>query len=78
MPEEGLETGELKESLDQHVERAEKRHGHGEKGAKGEGGGPRWTSYLSLQTAVIAVFAAVASLESGGNSNEATSSRPGK
>jgi hypothetical protein len=69
MPEEGLETGELKESLDQGVERAgEHHHAHGK---KGEGGGPRWTSYLSLQTAIIAVFAAVASLESGGNSNEA-------
>jgi hypothetical protein len=70
MPEEGLETGELKESLDQHVERAEEAHGHGH-GHHGGGGGPRWTSYLSLQTAIIAVFAAVASLESGGNSNDA-------
>jgi len=68
MPEENLETGELKESLDQGVELAHGRGGHGE---TGEGGGARWTSYLSLQTAVIAVFAAVASLESGGNSNEA-------
>jgi len=71
MPEESLETGELKESLDQGVERAGhagKRRGHG---GNGEGGGPRWTSFLSLQTAVIAVFAAVASLEAGGNSNEA-------
>lgn len=68
MPEESLETGELKESLDQGVERA---HEHGAHAAKGEGGGARWTGYLSLQTAVIAVFAAVASLESGGNSNDA-------
>jgi hypothetical protein len=71
MPEESLETGELKESLDQGVERAERAGEHHAGGKKGEGGGPRWTSYLSLQTAVIAVFAAVASLESGGNSNEA-------
>ncbi len=71
MPEESLETGELKESLDQGVERAHGEHGHGGHGAKGEGGGTRWTGYLSLQTAVIAVFAAVASLESGGNSNDA-------
>jgi hypothetical protein len=72
MPEESLETGELKESLDQGVERAHGAHGHaGSAAEKGEGGGTRWTSYLSLQTAVIAVFAAVASLESGGNSNEA-------
>jgi hypothetical protein len=68
MPEEGVETGELKETLDQHVERAHERGSHR---GEGEGGGPRWTSYLSLQTAVIAVFAAVASLESGGNSNDA-------
>ena len=68
MPEESLETGELKESLDHGVERAEKKR---EGGGEGEGGGPRWTNYLSLQTAVIAVFAAVASLESGGNSNDA-------
>jgi len=68
MPEESLETSELKESLDQGVERA---HGGGGHGEGGEGGGGRWTGYLSLQTAVIAVFAAVASLESGGNSNDA-------
>jgi hypothetical protein len=68
MPEESIETGELKESLDQGVERAEERRAGG---GKGEGGGTRWTNYLSLQTAVIAVFAAVASLEAGGNSNEA-------
>jgi len=67
MPEESLETSELKESLDQGVERAHGEHGHG---GNREGGG-RWTSYLSLQTAVIAVFAAIASLESGGNSNDA-------
>jgi hypothetical protein len=72
MPEESLETGELKESLDQGVERAHGEHGHpGHAAEKGEGGHTRWTSYLSLQTAVIAVFAAVASLESGGNSNDA-------
>jgi hypothetical protein len=71
MPEESLETGELKESVDQGVERAEregKQHAHDD---KREGAGARWTSYLSLQTAVIAVFAAVASLESGGYSNDA-------
>jgi hypothetical protein len=71
MPEESLETGELKENLDQGVERAEHAHERHTHGGKSGGGGPRWTSYLSLQTAVIAVFAAVASLESGGNSNEA-------
>jgi len=71
MPEESLETGELKETLDQGVERAHGRHERGGHAEQGEDGGSRWTSYLSLQTAIIAVFAAVASLESGGNSNDA-------
>lgn len=57
MPEEELETGELKEHLHHAVE-----HGHG---------GPRWTQYLSVSTAVLAVLAAVASLQSGAFSNDA-------
>jgi hypothetical protein len=57
MPEEDLETGEIKERMDEGIER------HGE--------GPSWTLYLSLSTAIIAVFAAIASLQSGANSNEA-------
>jgi hypothetical protein len=57
MPEEDLETSELKEHLDHAVE-------HG-------GGGPRWTQYLSVSTAMLAVLAAVASLESGSYSNNA-------
>lgn len=57
MPEEDLETHELKEHIDESVENAERA--------------PRWIRYLSLSTAMIAVFAAVASLESGSNSNEA-------
>jgi hypothetical protein len=57
MPEEDLETGELKEHLDHAVE-------HGEEG-------PMWTQYLSVSTAVIAVLAAVASLQSGAYSNDA-------
>lgn len=57
MPEEDLETHELKENIDESVEKAERA--------------PRWIRYLSLSTAIIAVFAAVASLESGANSNEA-------
>ena len=57
MPEEDLETHELKEHIDESVEQSERA--------------PRWIRYLSLSTAVIAVFAAVASLESGSNSNEA-------
>src|ERR1044071_6288484 len=61
MPEEDLETAELKERIDQGVEKAL------EEGA----GAPRWMLYLSLSTAIIAVFAAIASLESGANSNDA-------
>jgi len=57
MPEEDIETTELKEHLDHAVE-------HG-------GGGPRWTQYLSVSTAVLAVLAAVASLQSGAYSNNA-------
>jgi hypothetical protein len=61
MPEEDIETAELKERIEEGVERALE-----------EGGGiPHWTLYLSLTTAIIAVFAAVASLESGANSNDA-------
>ena len=59
MPEEEIETTELKESVDASVERALEAERSG------------WTVYLSLSTAIIAVFAAVASLESGANSNDA-------
>ena len=61
MPEEDIETTELKESVDASVERA----------LESEREKAGWTTYLSLSTAIIAVFAAVASLESGANSNEA-------
>jgi Domain of unknown function (DUF4337) len=61
MPEEDLETAELKESVEASVEHALE--------AERERSG--WTVYLSLSTAIIAVFAAVASLESGANSNDA-------
>jgi rubrerythrin len=64
--EEELETAELKEKIDEHVEHA--AHAAGAHGAKDT---PSWTRYLSLSTAVIAVFAAVASLMSGSASNEA-------
>jgi hypothetical protein len=57
MPSEGLETHELREQLEEANEHA---HGHAE-----HGGGPRWTLYLSLSTAIVAVFAAIASLKSG-------------
>src|SRR5262252_4183728 len=50
MPEEGLETPELKEQIEQGVERALEEQ---------ERETPRWTKYLSLSTAIIAVFEAV-------------------
>lgn len=59
--EEELETAELKEKIDEHVEHA---HGHG-------AALPTWTKYLSVSTALIAVVAAISSLMSGSNSNEA-------
>jgi hypothetical protein len=62
---EELETAELREQLEEARERNE-RGGHG-----GGEGGPAWTLYLSLSTAIIAVFAAIASLESGANESRA-------
>jgi hypothetical protein len=62
MPEEEFETAELKERIDEGIERAREAE---------ERPTARWTMYLSLSTAIIAVFAAVASLESGANSNDA-------
>ncbi len=59
---EELETAELREQMESARERQEK--GGGEEG-------PKWTLYLSLSTALIAVFAAIASLESGANESEA-------
>ena len=63
MPEEALETQELKEKLEESQER----------GAEGgeERGANAWTVWLSLSTAVIAVLAAIASLEAGANANDA-------
>jgi hypothetical protein len=66
MPEDDLETAELKEQIDQRLE-DHAHHGHGGHVAQTAS----WLRYLSLSTAMIAVFAAVASLESGANSNEA-------
>ncbi len=60
MTEENFETGELKAQLDETREHAEH--------ARHEGGGgdkARWTLHLSLSTAIIAVVAAIASLQSG-------------
>lgn len=61
MSDEELETNELKKSVEESVENAFED----EQTKRG------WSAYLSLSTAIIAVFAAVASLESGANSNEA-------
>jgi hypothetical protein len=59
MPEEDIETQDLKERLDEAQEHA---HAHG---------GTPWLTWLSLSTAVLAVLAAIASLESGSHSNDA-------
>ena len=75
--EEGIETQELKEKLEEAEESA---HGqeegakgpHGDKGAKKEEHhGPSWIMPLSLSTALIAVFASIASLESGALADDA-------
>jgi hypothetical protein len=66
MPEEPIETQELREKLE------EAKH-HLEHGDHGEGG--RWTLYLSLSTAIIAVFAAVAALQSSANESHALLSK---
>jgi len=63
MPEDELETPELKEQIDQRIEATLEEHD--------EKASPRWLRYLSLSTAMIAVIAAVSSLESGSRSNEA-------
>ena len=59
MPEEAIETQELKEKLEEAAE------------GGGEARGPRWLLWLSLSTAIVAVLAAIASLESGDHANEA-------
>lgn len=70
MPEEGIETQELKEKLEEAAE-----HAHAHEHGGGEPAGPHasreWILWLSLSTAVIAVLAAIASLESGSYANEA-------
>src|SRR5216684_3763530 len=60
MPEDELETSELKEKLEEATEHAEAREERA-----------RWIVYLSFSTALIAVLAAIAALESGTYSNEA-------
>lgn len=58
MPEEGIETQELKEKLEEADESL-------------EGARAPWLTWLSLSTAILAVLAAIASLESGDHANEA-------
>jgi hypothetical protein len=58
MPEEGIETQELKENLEEASEKAEEQRAP-------------WLTWLSLSTAILAVLAAIASLESGDHANEA-------
>jgi len=62
VPEESLEASDLKEKLDEAIERMES----GERSRN-----PKWIVYLSLATAFMAVFAAIASLEAGAHSNDA-------
>ncbi|PYS41099.1 MAG: hypothetical protein DMG14_08500 [Acidobacteria bacterium] len=61
VPEEGLETTEFKEQLEEATEHALEAAEHRS----------RWLVYLSFCTALIAVLAAIAALESGTYSNEA-------
>jgi hypothetical protein len=70
MPEEGLETQDLKERLEEAEEELEKEREEVERVR-----GPSWTLALSLSTAIIAVFAAVASLQSGAHANAAILSK---
>ena len=63
MPEEALETQELKDKLEEAGEAVEER--------EGTRAPTPWTMWLSLSTAVIAVLAAIASLEAGANANDA-------
>jgi Domain of unknown function (DUF4337) len=65
MPEEALETQELKDKLEEASEAGERR-------AEGrEAPATPWTTWLSLSTAFIAVCAAIASLEAGAYANDA-------
>jgi len=65
MPEDDFETTELKEKLEETTE-------HALEGAEQP---VRWVVSLSFTTAIIAVFAAIAALESGSYANEAKHSK---
>ena len=76
MSEEGIETHELREQLEEAKEHAEhaQHGGHDGRAGAAHGGAHTqrgWTLYLSLSTAIIAVFAAIASLQSGAFESEA-------
>jgi uncharacterized protein DUF4337 len=60
MPEDAIETQEIKERLEEAEERARETHPS-----------QVWLMWLSLSTAVIAVLAAIAALESGSYANDA-------
>jgi hypothetical protein len=60
MPEEAIETQELKEKLEEAQEHAHHRPDSAP-----------WITWLSLSTAIIAVLAAIAALESGSHANDA-------
>lgn len=68
MPEEGIETQEIREQLEEQREKVEDAR---ERVEAAREAGSRWLTWLSLSTAILAVLAAVASLESGGHANEA-------
>ncbi len=70
MPEEGLETQEIKEGIDEVHEHAHEHHDGGKHGDK-KAAPPGWITLLSLSTAFIAALAAVASLHAGSLANEA-------
>ncbi len=77
MPEEGIETQELKERMEEaqeHAHRHSHAHSHGPPSHGPSGLAPRsalWLTWLSLSTAILAVFAAIAALESGSRANDA-------
>jgi fatty acid desaturase len=70
MPEEELETQDLKERLEEAEEKLEE-----ERREIARERSPSWTLSLSLSTAIIAVFAAIASLQSGAHANAAILSK---
>jgi aryl-alcohol dehydrogenase-like predicted oxidoreductase len=68
MPEEGIETQDLKDALEEQAEHAEHaKHAGGEHHEEKKAS---WITLLSLSTAIIAVLAAVAALESGSMAND--------